>query len=85
CTAANVKDGTLGCTTVGAVGYFQTAGKRESGAPVYTLGGRAEGTLGAFSLGLQAKRTGQRYVNDQNLPFFVTVSGAPLEIFPAKA
>ncbi|WP_408588976.1 TonB-dependent receptor [Novosphingobium sp.] len=85
CTAANVQYGTLGCTAVGNVAYYQTAGKRESGAPVYTYGARAEGTLGAFSLGVQAKRTGPRYVNDQNLPFYVTVNGAPLQIFAAKA
>ena len=77
--------GRLGCTAVGNVAYYQTAGKRESGAPVYTYGARAEGTLGAFSLGVQAKRTGPRYVNDQNLPFYVTVNGAPLQIFAAKA
>jgi hypothetical protein len=51
--------------------YYQTAGKRESGAPVYTFGGRIDGTVGPFSLGVQAKRTGPRYVNDQNLPFYV--------------
>jgi iron complex outermembrane receptor protein len=45
-----------------------TKGKRESGAPVYTLGGRAELNLGWFQIGAQAKRTGRRYVNDQNLP-----------------
>jgi iron complex outermembrane receptor protein len=81
CTAANVAAGQLGCTSVGSVAFFQTAGKRESGAPIYTLGGRVEGTLGPVQLGIQAKRTGSRYVNDQNLP--VLVSGA--QVYGAKA
>lgn len=85
CTAANVTYGTLGCTAAGNVAYYQTAGKRESGSPVWSLGGRVQGSVGPVSLGLQAKRTGPRYVNDQNLPFFVTVSGAPVKIFDAKA
>ncbi|MCW1382956.1 TonB-dependent receptor [Novosphingobium sp. KCTC 2891] len=85
CAQSNVDYGTLGCTSVGQVAYYQTAGKRESAAPVYTFGGRAEGTLGPVSLGIQAKRTGPRYVNDQNLPFYVTAAGAPLQIFGAKA
>lgn len=48
--------------------YAMTAGKRESGAPVYTLGGRAQLNLNPIEIGIQAKRTGKRYVNDQNLP-----------------
>lgn len=57
-----------------------TAGKRESGAPVYTFGGRAQLDLNYVQLGVQAKRTGPRYVNDQNLP--VVVGG--LEVYGAK-
>ncbi|MBS0481957.1 MAG: TonB-dependent receptor [Proteobacteria bacterium] len=85
CTAANVTYGTLGCTTVGSVAYYQTAGKRESGAPVYSFGGRVQADLSLVSLGVQMKRTGPRYVNDQNLPFYVTVAGVPTQIFAAKA
>ncbi|MEZ0243250.1 MAG: TonB-dependent receptor [Sphingomonas sp.] len=48
--------------------YYLTAGKREAGAPVYTFGGRVQGTLGPVDIGLQWKRTGKRYVNDENLP-----------------
>jgi iron complex outermembrane receptor protein len=48
-----------------------TAGRRESGAPVYTFGGRIQAQLGPLELGIQAKRTGPRYVNDQNLPLIV--------------
>ena len=45
---------------------LQTAGKRESAAPVYTLGGRLQAALGVVEFGVQAKRTGPRYINDQN-------------------
>ena len=47
--------------------YF-TKGKRESYQPVYTAGGRIEGNFSIFQIGLEAKRTGRRYVNDQNVP-----------------
>ncbi len=43
-----------------------TAGKRESGAPKYTFGFSARATLGAFDLGITAKRTGERYAFDTN-------------------
>lgn len=72
CTAANVAFNQLGCSTVGQVAFFQTKGKRESGAPIYTLGGRVEGRLGPVQVGIQAKRTGSRYINDQNIPVFQT-------------
>lgn len=45
-----------------------TEGRRESGAPVYTFGGRLQAQLGPVQFGIQAKRTGPRYVNDTNLP-----------------
>ncbi len=51
--------------------FAATKGKREAGAPVYTLGTRAQGTLGPVELGVQVKRTGPRYVNDQNLPIVI--------------
>ena len=60
-----------GESTVGGVTtpiVAQTAGKREGGAPVYTFGTRVQGDIGPVSLGIQAKRTGPRYVNDVNLP-----------------
>ena len=56
------------CTAIGAPIFAQTAGQRESGAPVYTFGGRLQGHFGPLELGAQAKRTGPRYVNDVNLP-----------------
>jgi iron complex outermembrane receptor protein len=71
---------------VGGVPTFEpTAGKREAGAPVYTFGGRIQGQLGPVEIGVQAKRTGPRYVNDVNLPIVATVNGvANTQIFPAK-
>ncbi|MBN8804758.1 MAG: TonB-dependent receptor [Sphingopyxis terrae] len=60
--------------------FAPTAGKRESGAPAYTFGGSARGTLGPVELGVTAKRTGGRYIYDTNLP--VTAGG--VEVYPAK-
>ena len=48
-----------------------TKGKRESAAPEYTFGGRAEVNLAFAQIGVQAKRTGPRYINDQNLPVII--------------
>ena len=82
-TAGNVPDGVGGvCTTVGQPIYVNglTAGKREAGAPVYLLGGRVEWDAGPVLLGAQVKRTGPRYVNDQNVPIFT--SG--YTVYPAK-
>ena len=50
------------------VNCFFTKGKRESYQPVYTAGGRIEGNFGIFQIGFEGKRTGRRYVNDQNVP-----------------
>ena len=59
---------TANCTTIGAPILAMTAGKRESGSPTYTFGGRLAGSFGPVDLAVQAKRTGPRYLNDQNLP-----------------
>ncbi|THD34788.1 MAG: TonB-dependent receptor [Sphingomonas sp.] len=85
---------TANCTAIGQTIYALTAGKRESGAPVYTFGGRLQGTFGPVSLAVQAKRTGPRYVNDQNLPNLqctgtVVNSACPTasvsyQVYPAK-
>lgn len=50
--------------------YDATAGKREAGSPVYTVGGRAQLNLNPVEFGVQVKHTGKRYVNDQNLPIY---------------
>lgn len=54
----------------GSAVYALTKGKRESGSPTYTFGGRIQGNLGPLQIGIQAKRTGKRYVNDQNTPVY---------------
>lgn len=72
----NVETGVVGGNPVFAL----TKGKREGGAPTYTIGGRATGSLGPVDLGVQVKRTGPRYINDQNLP--IVVAGS--QVYPAK-
>ena len=81
CTTAT----TVNCSAVGNVILAQTAGKRESGAPVYTFGGRLQATLGPVDLGAQAKRTGPRYLNDQNLSQFVCTAALVNTICPTAA
>jgi len=85
CSAANVtahaSAGIGSCTTVGQPILALTEGKRESGAPVYTLGGRVDANFDPVSFGAQIKRTGRRYVNDQNMP--IVVSGS--QVFGAFA
>ncbi|MFW2830905.1 TonB-dependent receptor [Sphingomonas sp. ID0503] len=72
CSASNVSVGQFGCATAGQAYDFQTRGKRESGAPTYTFGGRAQVDVKWVSVGVQVKRTGPRYYNDQNLPVLQT-------------
>ena len=86
CNAAQVAAGQFLCTAVGGPAFALTKGKRESGSPTYTFGGRVQGNLGPLELGAQVKRTGPRYVNDQNLPLLQTVNGvANTVVFGAKA
>jgi iron complex outermembrane receptor protein len=82
------------CAAIGNPVFAQTEGRRESGAPVYTIGGRIQGRIGPVEVGIQAKRTGPRYVNDTNLPItlctaaFVNVTtcnATPFQVFPARA
>jgi iron complex outermembrane receptor protein len=46
--------------------FALTAGKREAGAPKYTFGASARGSIGPVDLGITAKRTGERFVFDTN-------------------
>ncbi|MEO5493052.1 MAG: TonB-dependent receptor [Sphingomonas sp.] len=72
--AGRILTATGGVTTVAAVEYFQTAGKKEGGSPDFTFGGRAQVTLGLLDIGIQAKYTGARFVNDENLPVSACVN-----------
>ncbi|WP_313435911.1 TonB-dependent receptor domain-containing protein [Novosphingobium sp.] len=78
---SEIKDNVeIGQTAAGVPILADTAGKREGGAPVYTFGARADGNIGPVMLGAQVKRTGPRYVNDQNLP--IVISGS--QVYGAK-
>jgi len=65
--------------------YFQTRGKREGGSPKWMFGGRAQGTIGLFDLGVQAKYTGARFINDENLPVYVCAGSTVGGICPSNA
>jgi len=79
----NVEAGKIVTTANGVTtttsAFFQTAGKREGGSPDWMFGGRVQGTIGLFDLGVQAKYTGNRYVNDENSPVYTcSLSSAAL-------
>ncbi|MGE3690278.1 MAG: TonB-dependent receptor [Novosphingobium sp.] len=80
CNAAQVSASQLGCTAVGNPAFYQTKGKREAGAPEYTLGASARGTIGPVEIGVIAKRTGGRFIYDTNEP--LVFSGR--EVYPAQ-
>jgi len=82
------------CTALGTPIFAPTEGRRESGPPVYTFGGRVQGQIGPLELGVQVKRTGPRYTNDVNLPLTLCTAafrnvtectGTSFVVFPAKA
>ncbi len=81
CTAVNPA---IGCTAIGDPLFVATAGKREGGAPKYSFGGTARGTLGPVELGVTAKRTGGRFIYDTNLPIYGGTAAAPTILYPAK-
>jgi len=72
-TAANTS---AHCTVAGAQIFAPTEGNRESGAPIYTLGGRIQYNTPWAEIGISVKRTGPRYVNDMNQPLFLCTNAA---------
>lgn len=64
--------------------YLRTSGKREREAPKYLFGGRLQGNLGDFTMGVQAKRTSSRFLNDINgeIQTATTSLGEVKTIFP---
>jgi|TARA_R100000049_G_scaffold5356_1_gene16003 iron complex outermembrane receptor protein len=60
--ASDIKDD----VQTGATSFAPTAGKREAGIPEYTIGARVQGNLGPVEIGVQVKRTGDRFLNDIN-------------------
>ncbi|MBA2935016.1 TonB-dependent receptor [Sphingomonas sp. CGMCC 1.13654] len=88
CTANNVKFGDSGGLTGTCMSRTQpiiraTGGKQESGSPSYMFGGRVQGSFGPLEVGVQAKRTGPRYVNDQNTPV-LNENDLSEAVYPAK-
>ena len=78
-TAANT---TNNCTVAGAPIFALTQGRRESGASVYSFGARLQGKVGPLEMGIQTKTTGERFLNDQNLPVFQCTSALVNQICP---
>jgi iron complex outermembrane receptor protein len=60
-------DGTVITRSDGTYTYFLTAGKRESGVPLYTAGARFEAKFEPVSLTVSVKNTGKRYINSENI------------------
>jgi iron complex outermembrane receptor protein len=84
-TALTTANTTNNCTVAGAPILAMTAGKRESGSPTYEFGGRLAGSWGPVDLAIQAKRTGPRYLNDQNLPNLQCTATLINQICPTAA
>ena len=64
-----------------------TKGKFESGVPKYMYGVSADTRFGPFEFGVEAKRTGPRYVYDVNVPTFTGPVANPAGdtvIYPAQ-
>ena len=57
--------GQTGC--IGTEGYLLTASKSESAMPHFMIGGRLQGDVGPLTLGVQAKHTAERFLNDENV------------------
>jgi iron complex outermembrane receptor protein len=72
------------CYVQDGVAYLRTSGKRERSAPKYLFGGRLQGNLGDFTLGVQAKKTSSRYLNDINgeIQSVTLTDGTSKMIFP---
>ena len=57
-------------STIGLQNCAFTKGNRESGSPKYTYGVSATGEFGPVMLGIETKRTGPRYIFDNNSALF---------------
>jgi iron complex outermembrane receptor protein len=89
-------DGGVDCDTVDPTSFLGlrncafTAGKQEAGSPKYMYGLSAVATVGDFDFGFTAKRTGPRYVYDNNAPVFdgdltsPTPGNQVVEVYPDK-
>jgi len=83
---SEIKDNlVLGENANGTSILAMTAGKREAGAPKYTFGFTARGSLGPVELGVTAKRTGERYIYDNNEAIYTGTYLAPGSLTSAGA
>jgi len=64
----NIPTGALASDIIRSCAF--TKGNRESGSPKYSYGFSANGNFGPVSLGVEAKRTGPRFVFDNNAQMF---------------
>ena len=69
-TCDNIATGTPAQLALALRSCAFTAGQSEAGAPRYTYGFSAKGSVGPVDLGVTAKRTGPRYVYDNNSPTY---------------
>jgi iron complex outermembrane receptor protein len=83
---SEIQDNVLLAEVPGGTNVFaMTAGKREAGAPTYTFGAGFNADVGPVAFGANAKRTGSRYVFDDNMPIRTGTGPTPASIiYPAK-
>ena len=81
----DVQVGTVLIGGVGVPALAPTKGKREAGAPVYTFGLGLQWANEYFELGVNAKRTGRRFIYDTNEPVRAFIGGVAREVFSNKA
>ena len=62
-----------------------TAGTREAGSPKYTYGASILAKVSLFDFGVTAKRTGERYIFDNNRPIFTGPIATPTQVYTATA
>ena len=89
-TCDNIATGTPAQLATALRSCAFTAGQSEAGSPKYSYGFSALGTLGPVDLGITAKRTGPRYVYDNNSATFrgdidPGAVGGFNEIYPSQA
>ena len=69
-TCDNIPTGTAAQLATALRSCAFTAGKSEAGSPKYTYGFSGTGSVGPVELGITAKRTGPRYIYDNNAAVF---------------
>lgn len=69
-TSSTIINGNTTLLSDGTYTYYTTAGKRESGVPIYTAGAVLSADFDPFSLNVSIKNNGKRYINSENLPSY---------------